>query len=205
MPRPLLVAALVLLPLAARARPTAAVRLAWAPVIGNVSRGIPMTDAMGAQIPVQLDGLWRIGPASVGVYASWGLGLVSSGACGAGADCSASGVRLGVQGHWALRPIGEARIVPWGGMGLGWEWAFQTRERLGSRTSWRWSGPELALQGGAEWPLAGRFGLGPFVQLAFGRYGRVSLDTSAASASADIDTRAVHAWVQLGVRGRIDL
>jgi hypothetical protein len=204
MPRALLVA-LFLSPAVARAQPTAALRLSFAPALGDLSRGVPMSDAMGSQLPVQLDGLWRLGPASVGVYASWGLGFVSDGACGSGADCSASGIRVGVQGLWAFAPLGAARVVPWGGLGLGWEWAFQERERLGSRTSWRWSGPELALQGGAEWPLAGRFGLGPFAQIALGRYGTVALDTSAGSASADLDTRAVHAWIQVGVRGRIDL
>ena len=65
-------------------------------------------------------------------------------------------------------------------------------------------GPELSLQGGAEWPLAGRFGLGPFVLLGFGRYARESLDTSFASSSAEIGRKAVHVWVHDGVRGRID-
>lgn len=200
-----LLAAALLLPALARGQPSAALRLSWAPALGDVARGVPMSDAMSSQFPVQLDGLWRLGAVSAGAYASWGLGLVPAQTCGAGADCSASTVRAGVQGTYALPPFRATRVVPWAGLGLGWEWAYQRRERLGSRTSWRWSGPELALQGGADWPLGGRYALGPFLQLAFGRYGDVALDTSAASASAEIGARAVHAWIQMGVRGKIDL
>lgn len=200
---PLLVAAL-LLPAAARAQPSLALRLAYAPALGDLARGVPMSDAMSSQIPVQLDLLFRFGMASAGAYGSWGLGQASGDACKAGASCSASVVRAGVQALWAFEPLGETRIVPWAGLGLGWEWAFQRTERLGSRISTTWSGAELAVQGGAEWPLAGRFGLGPFVLLGGGRYAREAVDTSADSGSADIGTKAVHLWIHVGVRGRVD-
>jgi hypothetical protein len=199
-------AAALLLPAAARAQPTVALRLAYAPALGDLARGVPMSDAMRSQIPVQLDLLWRLGTASAGAYGSWGLGQPSGEACREpGSSCSASVVRAGVQGMWAFEPFGEARILPWAGLGLGWEWAFQRSERLGSRTAYTWSGPEVALQGGAEWPIAGRFGVGPFVLLGGGRYARQALDTSADSASAAIETKAVHVWVHVGVRGRLDL
>jgi hypothetical protein len=201
-PRALLLAAL-LLPAAARARPSAALRLAFAPALGDVVEAVPMSDAMRSQVPLQLDLLWRVGAFSAGAYASWGLG--QGGTCGSGASCSASVLRAGVEGLYALAPFGRAAIVPWAGLGLGWEWASRSRERLGNETSWTWSGAELALQGGAEWPLAGRFSLGPFVQLALGRYGRVSLDTPEGSASAEVGSKAVHAFIHVGVRGKVDL
>lgn len=201
-----LLAAVLLLPAAARAQPTAALRLGWAPALGDVERRLPMSDAVSWHVPLQLDALWRVGPFSAGAYGSWGPGQVGPGssACSGGASCSAAVVRAGVQGLYALAPLGAARIVPWGGVGLGWEWAFQRRERLGSRTSHAWSGAELALQGGAEWPLAGRFGLGPVLLLGFGRYARETLDTSADSASAAIGSKALHLWIHVGVRGRAD-
>ena len=203
MRRALLLAAL-LLPAAARAQPSAALRLAYAPALGDLARGVPMSDAMSSQIPVQLDLLWRFGQLSAGAYGSWGLGQASGDACKAGASCSASVVRVGAQALWAWEPFGEARILPWAGAGLGWEWAFQSAERLGSRTSYTWSGAELALQGGAEWPIAGRFGVGPFLLLGGGRYAREAVDTSADSGSADIGTKAFHVWIHVGVRGRVD-
>lgn len=199
-----LVAAALALPSGVRAQPTAALRLSYAPALGDLARGVPMSDKLISHVPLQLDLLWRSGPFSAGAYGSWGLGQVSSDACGAGASCSASVVRAGVQGLYAFGPFGGSRIVPWAGLGLGWEWAFQSRERLGSRTSWTWSGAELALQGGAEWPIAGRFALGPVLLLGFGRYAREALDTSVASGSAAIDAKAVHVWIHAGVRGRVD-
>jgi hypothetical protein len=197
--------AALLLPAAPSAQPTAALRLAYAPALGDLARGVPMSDAMSSQIPLQLDVLWRFGAISAGAYGSWGLGQASGQACKEpGASCSASVVRVGAQGLWTLEPLGEARILPWAGLGLGWEWAFQRSERLGARTSDTWSGAEVAVQGGAEWPFAGRFGLGPFVLVGGGRYVRQALDTSADSGSANIGTKAVHVWIHVGVRGRVD-
>lgn len=202
MRRALLLAAL-LAPLAARAQPTAALRIGYAPVLGDLARSVPMSDAMSSHVPLQLDLLWRVGPFSAGAYGSWGPGQVGS-ACGGGTSCGTSVARTGVQGLYALEPLGGTRIVPWAGAGLGWEWASQRRERLGSRTSSTWSGPELSLQGGAEWPLGGRFGLGPFVLLGFGRYARESLETDFASGSSEIGRKAVHVWIHVGARGRFD-
>jgi len=205
MRRALLLAA-VLLPAVAQAGATAALRLAYAPALGDLARGVPISDAMTSQVPLQLDLLWRHGRLSAGAYGSWGLGQVAADVCGgSGASCSASALRAGVQGLWAAEPFGDARIVPWAGLGLGWEWAFQRRERLGSRVSWTWSGAELALQGGAEWPLGNRFGIGPFLLLGFGRYEDVAVETQSSSASASIGSRAVHVWIHVGARVRFDL
>jgi hypothetical protein len=198
-----LVAAALLLPEEGRAQPAAALRLAYAPAVGDVARGVPMSDAMSSQLPLQLDLLWRSGRVSLGAYGSWGLGQVGGAAC-SGASCSASVLRAGVQGLWAFEPFGHARIVPWAGAGLGWEWASRRRERLGSRITSTWSGAELSLQGGAEWPVAGRFGVGPFVMLTTGRYSRESVDTPVESGSAGIGERAVHLWIHVGVRGRVE-
>jgi hypothetical protein len=199
-----LAAAALLLPAAARAQPTAALRLAYAPALGDLARGVPMSDAMGSQIPIQLDLLWRAGPVSAGAYGSWGPGQVGAEGCAGGASCSASVRRAGAQANLALAPLGDTGITPWAGLGLGWEWATQRRERPGATTTSTWSGAELALQGGAEWPIAGRFGAGPFVLLGLGRYARQSVDTSVESGSAAIDRKAVHVWVHVGVRGRVD-
>ncbi len=202
MRRALLLAAL-LLPAAARARPSAALRLAFAPALGDVAESVPMSDAMRAQVPLQLDLLWRVGPLSAGAYVSWGLG--QGGPCDAGASCSASDLRVGVEGLHAFAPLGRAGVVPWAGLGLGWQWTSRSRERLGNETTFTWSGAELSLQGGAEWPLAGRYSLGPFVSIALGRYGRVALDTPEGSASAEIGSKAIHAFIHVGVRGKVDL
>lgn len=198
-----LLLAVLLLPAAARARPSAALRLAFAPALGDVAEAVPLSDAMRSQVPLQLDLLWRAGPLSAGAYGSWGPG--QGGTCGSGASCSASDLRVGVEGLYAFAPFARAGIVPWAGLGLGWQWTSWSRERLGNESSYTWNGWELTFQGGAEWPLAGRYALGPFVQVALGRYGRVALDTPEGSASSEIGSKAVHAFIHVGVRGKVDL
>lgn len=201
-----LLLAVLLLPLSARAQPAFALRLAYASSVGDAAQSLPMTDAMGGQVPLQVDALWRFdGPVSAGLYASWGPGQLNASACGGGADCSASDLRLGVEGQWAFAPVGAWRLLPWAGLGAGWERASSRRTRVGLETTWIYSGPEASLQGGLDWPLGGGFTLGPFLQLAVGRYGSWTLDTSVDSASGDIADRAIHGSLHFGVRGRLDL
>ncbi len=197
-----LVAAALLVPWVAVAQPTFAARLAYAPALGDVAAHVPMSEAMRSQIPLQLDALWRFGDLAAGVYAAYGLGQVPASAC-AGGDCSASDVRVGVQGLLALEP--RSGVVPWVGAGVGYEWATERRARADTRTTWSFRGLDALVQGGAEWNVAGRFSAGPFAALALGRYAHVALDTPDASGSADIPSKGFHAWILVGVRGRLDL
>ncbi len=199
----LLSPAALLAPAAARAQPTLGARLGFSPALGSVAEHVPMSEAMRSQIPLQLEALWRIGRAAAGVYASYGIGQVSASTCGAGASCSASDLRAGMEGTYALEPFHGA--APWGGAGLGYEWARQRRTRAGTDTTWTWRGLEAVLQGGAEWPIDRRFSVGPFAAVTFGRYADAAVDTSASSGSAPIATKALHLWVHVGVRGRLDL
>ncbi len=185
--------------------PTLAARVAFAPAVGSVAASLPMSEGLQAQLPLQLDALWRFGPFSAGAYTSVGLGLVGAAACADGADCSGSAVRVGVQGIRDFGARGPGWPAAWAGVGLGWEWARWSRERLGSETSWSYGGPEALVQGGAEWRLGRRLALGPYALVGLGRYASVSLDTPVASASADVGERAFHAWIHLGVRCRLDL
>lgn len=202
--RSLALAAALLLPALAAARPTLAARVGIAPAAGSVAADLPMGDVLQLQVPLQLDALWRDGALAVGAYGSWGIARSSQAACGDGADCSGQGLRAGVQGTWTLPPP-RGWPLPWIGAGLGWEWASFRRARLGSASTWRYGGPEASLQGGVEWVLGGRFALGPYALVALGRYGSATLETPVASASADLVDRAFHAWFHLGLRGRVDL
>jgi hypothetical protein len=202
--RTLAALAALLLPALAAARPTLAARLAFAPAVGSVAKHMPMGDALEAQVPLQLDALWREGPISAGAYASFALGRVDAPTCADGAACSGSAVRVGAQGSWTF-PASLRWPTAWVGAGLGWEWTSWRRERLGSETTWGYGGPEAFVETGAEWPLGERFALGPYALVALGRYADASLETSVASASTEIGKRAFHGWVHLGVRCRVDL
>ncbi len=200
-----LAAAVILTALAAapvaRAEPVVALRLGIAPAVGSATAGVPVSEALTFQVPVQVDALWRAGRLSAGVYGSWGLALY--GACGGG-SCGASVARLGVEALWSFAPLAAAE--PWVGLGAGYEWASASRARSGATLDTSWRGPELfQAQGGVEWRLGRRLAVGPFLLLGAGRYTRLALDTGVDSASADVARKAVHAWVHIGVRGRLAL
>ncbi len=178
-------------------------RLAWAPAFGGAAAHVPMSDAVPWQVPIEAEVLWSAERFAAGLSGSWGPGGGAGPACADGASCRAQVVRAGVEAFWRF-PRWRFGAAPWLGGGLGWEWASQRRERLGVSSTTSWSGAELAIQGGAEWRLGERFGVGPFALVGGGRYERLSVDTPQDGGSAAIADRSVHAWVQLGVRGSFD-
>src|SRR5690242_21134659 len=98
--RKLLLAAL-LLPTAAAAGPTLALRSGYAISAGDAAKSTSMSEVARGEIPLQVDALWRFGPHfSMGAYYGYGFGRLSpsvSGACDAlGADCSVWTMRVGV-------------------------------------------------------------------------------------------------------------
>lgn len=210
--RALLVAAL-LLPAAAAAAPTLALRVAWAPAVGSAAGSVSMSEAVAWQVPLQADALWswggERGGGAAGLYGSWGPGQAGTDACLDGASCSARVLRAGAQALGRF-PRWRAGAAAWLGGALGWEWASHRRARAGARTTTRWSGPELSVQGGVDWRIAdwgrrGAIALGPFALVGLGQYRSVSVDTPEESGSGAIADRSVHGWIHLGVRGTWDL
>jgi len=198
-----LAAAVILAALAvgrtARAEPVVGLRVAIAPAVGSAAGDVPVSDALSLQVPVQLDALWRTGPFAAGVYGSWGI--ARDGACGGG-SCSASVSRLGIQATWSFAPISGAE--PWAGIGTGYEWAGASWKRSGTSVDTRWRGLELAeAQGGVDWRLGRRLAVGPYLLVGVGRYSSYTVETAFESATAEIAQKAVHAWIHVGVRGRL--
>jgi hypothetical protein len=198
-----LAAAAALLALAtpsARAEPVFALRAGVAPAFGSAAADVPVADAVSLQVPLQLDALWRRGRFAAGVYGSWGWGRVD--ACEG--SCSGSVWRAGLQGTYSFAPVRGAE--PWAGLAAGYEWAIAKRGRGGGEISTTWRGFELlAAQGGVEWRVARMSALGPFVMVGVGRYADLSVDTGVESASASIPERALHGWIQVGLRARLVL
>jgi hypothetical protein len=183
-----------------RAEPVLALRLGVGGALGNAVPDVPISDTVPLQFPLQLDALWREGPIAGGIYASWAP--AQAGRC-AGASCSAHVTRLGLQGTWTFPREGTSE--PWAGLASGYEWATEERTQ-GTTVTTQWRGFELlAVQSGIEWPLGRWVALGPYALASIGRYAHVSVDTGLESASQSLSSKAVHAWFQLGVRGRLVL
>ena len=185
---------------AARAEPSAALRLGIAPAVGSAAQDVSMTDVLPLQFPIQLDALWRVGPFSAGLYGSWGPGR--AGGCGPGTTCSATVWRAGLEATWTFS---AGRSEPWIGLASGYEWASVDRTHGATVTTTLRGFEPAAVQGGIEWPVGRWLALGPYALVGLGRYATVSVDTGYGSASEPVPNRAVHAWLHLGVRGRLVL
>lgn len=199
--RPLLVAAL-LLPTAAAAGPTLALRTGYAFALGEASKGTPIENVARAQVPLQLDALWRFTDRfAAGAYFSYGFGVLGgeiSDRCDrVGADCSVATLRLGLQGTYVLPQLAN-RFLPWIGAGIGYEWVRESVSATGFSTTKTESGWELFnVQGGADVAVGStRFAVGPYAILSWARFS--SVDGNAVS------QKAWHEWLHLGVRGKID-
>ena len=201
------VAAALALPAQAGAQVSLGLRLGWAAAMGDAEKGGKLSDGVKSQIPIQLDATYQLTPSfSLGGYASYGFGQLGGEfdqLCDA-ADCSARVVRLGVQGIYSFAPMGQLR--PFAGVGAGYEWGSLTAEAGGQEASVSYRGFELLnLTAGADYLVSPQLAIGPYVGFSVGRYSDTSVDTGTMEISSEIDQKAMHEWLQFGIRGRFDL
>jgi hypothetical protein len=198
-----LLAALLLasVPAAATAGPALALRSGYGVSSGGATKGTTMSDVASAEIPVQLDALWRFGPHfSAGLYYAFGFGRLSSGvsdACAAqGASCSVWTMRVGAEAEWAFTEL-SPRYVPWIGAGTGWEWARETASDATQTAHHTLSGWEiLSLEGGGDVKLSAKVAVGPYLSLRVGQYSKLD--------GYGVVNKAFHRWLGFGIRGTFD-
>jgi opacity protein-like surface antigen len=168
-------------------------------------------DWISGQWPIWIDVGYRFNPSFyLGGYFQYGFGFVNedhllNGCRNANFDCSASDTRLGVMGRYHFVPAWH--FSPWVGLGFGYEWEkLSIHESVSSTTSGiGWSGFEFAnLQVGADYEIASRFVIGPFLSLSFGQYRNWSVTTpvgpSSGTREEGIAKESIHEWILIGVR-----
>lgn len=168
-------------------------------------------DNVSGGIPLWLDAGYFVTPnILVGLYAQYAFISVKDydaakgTGCPTGADCSASDLRIGLQGQYHLSPMES--LDPWFGLGVGYEAASVTAKAGGQEFSSSYTGLEfLNLQGGADFKVADGFGVGPFVSFSLGQYSSAKVESGGATISQDIDPKAMHEWLTLGVKGSLGL
>jgi outer membrane protein W len=185
--------------------------------------GIPMGDAVGApeggeatalgdiyksQIPIWIDAGYRINEnIFAGIYFAYGIAQVDSEEeCdAAGADCSGSDMRFGIQGQYHISPAES--MDPWFGLGIGYEIAKMKAEAAGMEATQTLSGFEfLNLQGGLDFQAAEGIGVGPFLSFSLGQYSKVKAEVPVlGEVDEDIEDKGLHEWLVLGVRGSFQL
>jgi hypothetical protein len=186
-------------------------RTGYAIASGEAARDDAMTDVIAGAVPVHLDLTYSFAPIlNAGVYASYGIGVkgdkTSSSRDGVTTTLdSVSTTAFGIQANVDLS-------LAWAGVFAGWEtFRGSSTASLGTTSitaKAAWSGWQAGVQGGADWPLLPGFTVGPFASFAVAQYGTVDSEVSAPvsmSESSDIEEKALHQWLTLGVRGSFGL
>jgi hypothetical protein len=114
-------------------------------------------------------------------------------------------ITVGAEAIYRFTPA--AAFAPWVGVGLGYEWAaaditFSSVPQ--SANSYSYRGLQGLVQVGGDGRVGRQVVLGPFVEVALGRFDKAEEHTHSADFDATIDllaTPAWHAWLSLGVRG----
>ena len=171
----------------------------------------PLGDYVGGQVPLWLDAGYRFNHLLyLGGTFAYGFGVVNDdrqALCrNANVDCSASDVRLGLMGRFHLPQI--AMLSPWLGFGVGYEWgtfSIQQSAIGASNTDFGWSGWEFAnIQTGADFKVAPKVVIAPFVSVSIGQFESISTTTTTANSKSTMDQdlakTSFHEWILIGVR-----
>jgi outer membrane protein W len=179
-------------------------RLGYGIPMGDAVKDGKLSDGIKSQIPIWIDAGYRIDESLfAGLYMSYGIAQLKED-CPDGASCSATDIRVGLQGQYHLSPAES--MDPWLGLGIGYEMAKLKVEAGGAEASTTYSGFEfLNLQGGLDFEAAEGVGVGPFLSFSLGQYSKAKVETPAGSVDGDIEDKAMHQWLTLGVRGTFQL
>ncbi len=186
-------------------------RLGYGIPLGSAAENEKLNDLVSGQVPIWVDAGYRFAPnIMAGLYFQYGFAFLPDSSCPSPASCSASDIRFGIQGQYRFMP--RESVDPWLGLGIGYEWLDYSVSAGGFDASAGVHGWEfLHLQGGADFKVADGFGIGPFLDFSLGQYSSGSVTTSAlpvlgqpVSGSGDIQNKALHEWLTLGVRAVFD-
>lgn len=188
-------------------------RAAYAVPFGGAGDGTDLRELTTGAAPAQLDLSWRFDERwAAGAYFAWGPTFVAS---DARASLRAQGARdvsghfeqrLGLQAIYTLRS--SPRFSPWVGVSAGVEWTRYADATLadGRELEVGVRGLEAGLQLGGDVSLGRSFTIGPFAAFNVGQYRtRLGWTEGGEEETSSVHDRAVHGWLQLGVKGTFKL
>lgn len=186
------------LPPAARAETVVGLRAGWAVPWGELAKSSALSDSIASMVPITIDLGLALGPSLVaGAYAGYGVAHPSriwrEGCDVASARCTAGDLRIGAR--LELRsPSG-----PWGALALGYE-ELRTRDADGWVTELTFKGYDGTLEGGFDLRPAEGLRIGPFLGATVGHFSTVTSGSDRVLAD-----RALHGWLQVGLRAELSL
>ncbi len=183
-----------------RGRFVLGLRAGWGIPLGEAQSGSDLSATATGEVPIWLDVGYRVLPSlMLGAYGQYAFPFV--GQCADAADsCTLHAARFGLQAQYSLAP--NETFDPWVGLGLGYEMLWGTAQ--GPTTSYdaKYSGFEFAnLQVGADWSASQALAAGPFLSFSVGQFSAATFGAT----SGDIEKKALHEWLLLGVRGNYSL
>lgn len=200
----------LLVPAAASAQLSLGARLGYGIPMGDVEEDGELKDGISGVIPLQLEVGYKLLPQlTLGGYVSGAYGLIGDqfeDTCDAsGIDCSARVWRVGAQLLYSFTNASPS-FAPWLGVGAGYEWANIEIEGGGEEAKTGYSGFEfLNLQAGADWKAGGNLSFGPFIMFSLGQYSKFDIESPLGDSDGDIEDKAMHQWLTIGLRGTLDI
>ena len=186
-------------------------RVGWGVPFGDVSRDAQaVEDVVAAKVPIWLELGYRFARRVDGdLYVELAPARVAGAACGAGGACDGYDLRFGLLVHVHLAPT--RAIDPWLGVGVGVE-TLQAEVQgpdpaaPAGGEQWTWSGIEVPLELGVDARLSARLTLGPYVSASLAQFTSLGEQPAGgAGATGSIDRRALHGWMQAGLRATFRL
>lgn len=185
----------------------AAVRLGLAMPTGSLESGRSVDTYAGSAVPLVVEAGWRIDPSLfVGARFLYAFPQLKNpnGSCNANrVSCDGYDMQLGVEGVY--RFLADRTFAPWAGLGFGYEWASEDIDAMNLGGGATYRGFMGLLQVGGDVRMSSQFVLGPYADLALGRFEtadrRTLLGTGTTEMTTDIASTTVHTWISFGVRG----
>jgi hypothetical protein len=182
-------------------------RLAYASPGGKAWEDSRLADYVKGAVRAQLDVSYALTPVlSGGAFLGAGLG-----AAGDRASCEAAGVSctlfvLDVGFQATARPLARAPVSPWVSLGVGVDLLSQNVSAGSESVTTSAYGPAVGASAGLDLAF-GTIALGPYIGYELGWYTSIDVSTenSSTSPDAEIDHKAMHRWLTLGVRGHYEL
>ena len=176
--------------------------------MGSVSGSQPMTDLFSGALPLQVDVGWRFTPnLYLGAFFQYSFAFISStqeAACTVNGwtNCTGSDMQFGANFVYTFLPY--ATFAPYVGLGLDWEIASLSYSGSNQSISESVSGFQFArILVGGDFRVGSAFRVGPFVNFSLGQFS--SLSSPNPDANGTIADKALHTWLQFGIKGTIDL
>jgi hypothetical protein len=185
-----------------------ALRTGVAVPFGEVEKGATMSDSFTPQVPIIGDVGIKVAPdLFLGAYVGVSFGgvgdTVKQGCDAVGVDCTAVGVRFGIQAQYHFIPDGKWN--PWVGYGIGLELLTASGSKNDDKLHAGLFGVEYAhFMAGVDYRVSEVFGIGPFADFALGQYGSTSLEATrngvTKKSNGDLANPSLHEWLTIGLK-----